>query len=157
MSLRSAAYHGHLQKANEQGVKLMNVNTGRKQKCHLIYMFLILIGKPDLPIWITSIGSYPGSSHDFVASWYYLFKDVFSQCPRCLQLVSSLQPHRWRCALAKAWNSATSWLCSLMAQAHPEDHHIKVWGPREASYLLPPPTHTTLEDLRTLETQRRGR
>ena len=45
----------------------------------------------------------------------------------------------------------------LMAQAHPEDHHIKVRWPREASYLLPPPTHTALEDLRTSETQRRGR
>lgn len=28
-------------KASEQGVKLMNVNTGRKPKCHIIYIFLV--------------------------------------------------------------------------------------------------------------------
>lgn len=41
-------------KANEQGIKLMNVKTGRKPKCHIIHIFALMRGTPDFPIWSAS-------------------------------------------------------------------------------------------------------
>ena len=74
----------------------------------------------------------------------YFLKNLFSQCPRCLLMysvqVSSLKPHAWRCALAKEWPPATSWLCSFDGTSTFRRSHQRLWWSREASYPLPP-TH----------------